>query len=294
MPSKELPRFVLDLISSAPQHGEGVHKWMFKLSRCLHAFRTHDEIEEILKVSLHGCGRNVPIREIHAAIADSKKCAWVPGTKQEIIYRSAWPAFNQKEYNLITHDGLGAYDLWEKSPVRFVDDRAYTEDIIDVIFPGNPLLCCGLSNSVFETKSRQAWRDTLEQQQFIQPSPCIAEKGLTKDGKESAHCLSNVGPRRFLVVEQDKGNQDQQCAVIVHLSKWHKLTLVLSSGGKSLHAWFFVEGQDESHLKKFMKTAVSLGADDATWAPVQFVRMPDGIRDNGRRQSVFYFDNELI
>jgi hypothetical protein len=267
---------------------------MFRVSRYLHALRTEDEIEELLKASLHGCGRKVPAREMQAAISDSKKCAWVPGEKQDIIYKSAWPAFNQDEYNRIAFDGLGAYDLWEKSPVRFFDDKQYTEDIIDILFPGNPLLCCGFSNSVFETKDRRSWRGTLDKQQFVVPSACVSDVGYTKDGKISAHCLDNVGPRQFLVIEQDRGGQDEQCAVIVHLAKWHKLVLVLSSGGKSLHAWFHVDGFDEHYLKKFMQTAVSLGADHATWTKSQFVRMPDGLRDNGNRQSVFYFDPDLV
>jgi hypothetical protein len=43
-------------------------------------------------------------------------------------------------------------------------------------------------------------------------------------------------------------------------------------------------------LKAFMDYAVSLGADKATWTRSQFVRMPDGTRDNGKRQTPYYFD----
>jgi hypothetical protein len=41
---------------------------------------------------------------------------------------------------------------------------------------------------------------------------------------------------------------------------------------------------------KFFRYAVSLGADRATWTRCQFVRMPDGARDNGSRQTVFYLN----
>jgi hypothetical protein len=33
---------------------------------------------------------------------------------------------------------------------------------------------------------------------------------------------------------------------------------------------------------------VTLGADPATWTRSQFVRMPDGTRENGQRQTIFF------
>src|SRR5262245_2661328 len=56
------------------------------------------------------------------------------------------------------------------------------------------------------------------------------------------------------------------------------------SGGKSLHGWFDVHGEDEKKIKWFFRYAVSLGADPATWTRSQFVRMPGGRRDNGKAQ----------
>ncbi len=43
-----------------------------------------------------------------------------------------------------------------------------------------------------------------------------------------------------------------------------------------------------------MRKAVSLGADPATWTRSQFVRMPDGTRDNGKRQTVYFFNGEVL
>jgi hypothetical protein len=43
------------------------------------------------------------------------------------------------------------------------------------------------------------------------------------------------------------------------------------SGGKSLHGWFNVEGEDEEKANGFFLYAVSLGADPATWTRSQFV-----------------------
>jgi hypothetical protein len=117
-----------------------------------------------------------------------------------------------------------------------------------------------------------------------------ARAGLTHEGKESAHALSITGTRRFLVIEQDSGSVDDQAAIAMHLAEYAPLAVALHSGGKSIHAWFFCAGQSDGRLQKFMRHAVRHGADSATWTPSQFVRVPDGTRDNGQRQTVFFFN----
>jgi hypothetical protein len=43
-----------------------------------------------------------------------------------------------------------------------------------------------------------------------------------------------------------------------------------------------------------MAHAVTLGADPKLWTRSQFARMPDGTRDNGQRQTVYFFNPEVI
>src|SRR5260370_23893033 len=107
-----------------------------------------------------------------------------------------------------------------------------------------------------------------------------ARVGRTKNGKESAHTLEATGPRRFLVIEQDTGTIDEQAAVLLHLAERAPLAVAVHSGSKSIHGWFYCVGQSEEKLRGFMRYAVSLGADLATWTRSQFVRMPDCRRDN--------------
>jgi hypothetical protein len=59
---------------------------------------------------------------------------------------------------------------------------------------------------------------------------------------------------------------------------------------KSLHGWYLVFGQSRERLRSFMDYAVSLGADHASWLRSQFVRLPDGRRENGKRQVTYFFD----
>lgn len=122
----------------------------------------------------------------------------------------------------------------------------------------------------------------------------IARTGRTKAGNESEHASESIGPRQFLVVEFDQGNVDEHAALLLHLAETAPLALVVHSGSKSLHGWFPCKEQTEEQLHRFMSRAVSLGADPATWTRSQFVRMPDGTRENGKRQTVYFFNPKAM
>jgi hypothetical protein len=197
---------------------------------------------------------------------------------------------NQEQREAVIREGGRLADLWELSPIRIEDNRPRTEEVIDRLFPGDPLLCCGWTQSDFDTKPRDDWRGGLGRLQFIVPSPMSAITGLTKDGRESRHALANTGPRRFLVVEFDGGTTDEHAAVLTHLAGYAPMVCALHSGRKSLHGWFYVAGQPENKVTRFFRYAVALGADPATWTRSQFVRMPDGTRDNQERQTVYFLN----
>jgi len=296
--TNELPRFILDLLAACPRAGEGIHPWLFKISRQLHAHRDQNEIIALLAATVAGCGRPVTEKEITDAVDKAKDCAWQPGAKRTGFAATsptrAWPELNQTARREIVKEGGGLADLWEASPVRIETNDPRTEEIVDVIFPGNPLLCCGKSSSIFDTKPREDWRGKLSALALIVPSPMSALTGLTKKGEESAHALSNTGPRRFLVCEFDTGTTDEHAALLLHLASRAPLVLAVHSGGKSLHGHFYCQGQPEEKLRRFMEYAVTLGADPATWTRSQFVRMPDGTRDNGKRQAVYFFNPRPI
>jgi len=295
----QLPEFLQNMLKAPPRAGEGVHNWLFRVARQLHAHLPAPEIVSLLESHIANCGRFVPRNEIVEAVKNSLGCAWQPGGRggsqaQPIHAAPKWPSVNQEQREAIIRDGAALVDLWENSPVRFDDNTAHTEALIDALFPGNPLLCCGLSNSDFDTRSREQWRGQLSALQLIVPSPITARSGLTQDGKQSSHALSITGQRRFLVVEFDQGDVDDHAALLWHLALKAPLAMVVHSGSKSLHGWFFCAGQPEERLRQVMRYCVLLGADRATWTRSQFVRMPDGTREGGKRQVVYYFNPEVI
>jgi len=154
--------------------------------------------------------------------------------------------------------------------------------------------------------------------QYIVPSPMSAPWGVTKAGEHSRRAQSNVGPRRWLVVECDFSPEDTReygagstfdvcAAVLWKLAEFRPLVLVVHSAGKSCHGWFPVNpGEDEtpetSELWRFMAYACRLGADPKTWSVNQWVRCPLGMRRDSEGniltgadgspviQKVLYFD----
>ena len=185
-----------------------------------------------------------------------------------------------------------------------------TEEYIDTLFPADPWLCVGRTDSDFYTARRAFWHGKLRDRALIVPSPMCSQKGRTRLGHLSFHSEANTGRRHFLVVEFDSGTLDQQAALIYHLAQYAPLALVVFSGSKSAHSWFFCEGQSEDRLTRFFDYATSLGADPKTWSRSQFVRMPDGTRSDGKasdalsaagisnvpkgRQAVLYFNPGVI
>jgi hypothetical protein len=87
---------------------------------------------------------------------------------------------------------------------------------------------------------------------------------------------------------------DLCASLLLNLPERAPLTLVVYSSGKSLHGWYYCANRSDESLRRFMDFAVSLGADAATWTCSQFVRMPDGLRDNGKRQMVFFFNPAVV
>jgi len=234
-------------------------------------------------------------------------------TGLEPATRAKWPGTNLEQIEAIVDTGRRLVDLWEMSPVRLESNEPKTEEIIDILFPDNAFLCCGWTPHHFDTRRRTRWHK-LHDLQFIVPNPMTAPLGLTQQQKLSAHALSNTGTRRFLIVEFDfnLSNSAEEAglirklategrdlrglcaALLLHLAEKAPLALAVYSGAKSLHGWFYCSDVADEKVSRFFSCAVSLGADQANWNPSQFARMPDGLRDKCKRQTVYFFNPGVL
>jgi hypothetical protein len=309
----QLPDHVRGLLESCPRSGQGVHDWLFPTAKALHRFYKDAEVIHcLLAEATKDCGRTVDAREISDAITNSAAALHRELTSLEPT-PPRWPRANREEIAKIVADGATVESLRRGSSVSFGENAGTCSDeVIDILFPGNQLLCVGKDTSKFKTLPRENWRGKLGEQQFIVPNPMTSKWGMTKAGRPSQHALSNTGPRKFLVTEFDPdkwedltekerccytskehyadAKRDEHAAVISRLSRCAPLVLVVNSGGKSLHAWWHCEGQTEDRLLRFMRSARALGADHKTWSKSQFVRLPGGCRPDGRRQPVIFFN----
>lgn len=286
-----LPQWAADILASTPARGEGLNRWLLRAAIALRRCgRAEHEIQAILQAAT----ADQPTKHGEIERAVTRSAGYMSNNPAPTSTRQ-WTENPTLRHKIIDAAPAEVADLWERSPYRLTDDaRPDAEELVDLLFPGNPLLCCAATLPTADTASRESWRGKLNELQFIVPSPMSAKTGLTQDGRESPRCLNNAGPRRFLVVEQDSGTPDEQAAILLHLAKTAPLVLVVTSGNKSLHGWFSCKGASDAKLKAFFKYATMLGADPATWPPCQLVRMPEGRRDNGNRQAVLFLNREAI
>jgi hypothetical protein len=260
-------------LKPCPASGDGVHSWLYYAAcRAVEVGMTDEQAVKIIE-SMMTRPPN-PASEVEDALNAARGERSGPSV--------LWPQINGEQIEAVAQDGMRVVDFWEASPFRMRPDESRAEEVIDVLFPGDPWLCIGRSARVFRTQRRERWRGRLGKYPLIVPSPMTSETGLTKSGCKSYHSLNNTGPRRFLIIEADRGSLDQQAAVIGHLATLAPLAAVVFSGSKSLHGWFVCKGTSEETLLRFMKYAVSLGADKRMWVPSQFCRMPDGRRSDGK------------
>lgn len=290
-----LPRWAADILGSPPSRGDGLNRWLLRAALALRRCG-RDERDIVHALAAATAGEAIRGDEIERAAKRSGEFVSAEGDYRATLKTSAkWPAFDATErHRVVSAIGLGATDLWEASPYRLLDSGPDAEAVIDLLFPGDPLLCCARKLNEARTHLRSTWRGHLGRMPFIVPSPMIAPFGRTQQGRPSARSLSNTGPRHYLVVEQDRGSIEEQAAVLIHLAGQAPLVLCVFSGSKSIHAWFSCRGASEVVQKRFFAAAVRLGADPATWTRCQLVRMPEGRRDNGNRQSLLYLNQEVL
>jgi hypothetical protein len=235
-------------------------------------------------------GRFTPDREILSAIQYAYEVTPSTGTARV----RPWPVPNktlQAECRRLSKRREWSLERLREASAAPYESLARTDASYFVnTLLGSGLICVGIGVSKFETAEYSDLVNRLSKYEFVVPNAMSALEGKRKsDGELSAHTLDNTGPRQNIVVEFDDGaTLDEQAARHIWLSEFRDLRMVVFSGSKSLHGWY--RATDEASDRKFMEEAVRLGGDPKTWLKSQFVRMPNGQRENGTIQRVEFFD----
>ena len=259
----------LERLAKMPGQG-GTHLWLSQIAGGLKRVLKPDACERFLARCCEALvtHRQVPLREIEAAVA------FAYGSADTVTRGPVWPE---------TRPALIAKALAEANAPLFdgVTDTGVTAvEALALLFLPGELVCAGRVCEVPELRRLVDWAALAGESQFVCPNPMKGPSGLTKDGKPSLRCQSNIALRRWIIAEFDDPtlNKGQQAKIASVLARGLPLRLVVDSGGKSLHCWFSCEGVEEQKVAKFFWLACALGADPSRWDPCGWVRMPGGMR----------------
>jgi hypothetical protein len=306
---KRLPDWLLDHLRNPPtkvRAGQNVAGWLWSVCKGLASFRSEGEALDIITEAAGHL--RLKKQELVKTIHKAAGRAWHPDKSTHSgVVPPRKPAINSKlREDIISGSSIEVEDLWDLSPIILDMPLPATEWFLDRLFPKGCLLCCDERDvRLAVTKPREEWRGHLSECRGIVPSAMTALEGLKQDGSGmGSRTRSNTGDRRFLIIEQDAINKvpvpkSEQVKILFHLAEFAPLVMVVDSGGKSLHGWFYCLGMPEQKVAAFMRYAVSLGADDNFSRKEQPARMPDGLRrfDDGRepeRQKVLFFNTEPL
>jgi hypothetical protein len=249
----------------------------------------------IESVALLNYNRNVPDQEIRSAIKSAYSSAF--NGQQKNTHRL--PNYEPDAAILIAEDfGTNLTDLKASSPKA--PPIKSTQALI-ALFDQDEIVCMAKKLELAKSLPIEDWLeldDELNNYQFVVPHPMKSKNGVTKDGRRSPRTASNTAARRRIVCDFDKPNPDIQPALIAHLSEYcaEDPELVLTSGGKSLHAWWRIDHWPPEDIIVFEKEAARIGADPALLGDArkcQFVRLPAGRRSNGLSQSILFWNPKI-
>lgn len=258
----------LERLAKMPGQG-GTHRWLAQIAGGLKKRLTPEQCERFLSRCCEALvtHRQVPPREIEAAVALAY------GSADTVTRGPVWPE---------ARPAMIAKALAEAAAPLFdgvTDSGATAQEALAVLFRPGELVCGGRFCEVPELRRLEEWTDS-DGVQFLCPNPMRGPSGLTKDGRLSVRCQSNIAVRQWIVAEFDDPtlNKGQQAKIASVLARGLPLRLVVDSGGKSLHCWFSCEGVEEQAVAKFFWLACALGADPTRWDECGWLRMPGGLR----------------
>jgi hypothetical protein len=215
---------------------------------------------------------------------------------REFVKKPLVPVWNAKETERIHKTNPITVQDWQRLTEVPEPWHLQPSQVLRLLFAEpETLVCAGRANWDFKTRT-MIEHGNLSGWQLVVPAPMVCRLGLTESEppKWSEHAKSNTGSRRFIVCDFDSPPPEQHASIVWQLAKFRTPALVMSSGGKGIHAWFPVT-KHETDNANFWKLAIALGADPALERnPSQFVRMPNGARDNGNRQFVHYLNPRAV
>jgi hypothetical protein len=288
-----------------PTAGERYH-WSYtatlSLIRCGYPFR----LIEPLLAHYRGRPDNWP-GELRSQIQNARDKVLAGGpTKAAIPLVSFGPRDAEQVWGWLK-EGRSLQALKDASPSN---PRQPTEVILRTLFPNDPFICATLGSRGTQVAGRLSDHtpNFLRDCSFIVANPMRTS--------EEKRCDENIADRRFFVLELDITSdhpawtnvlaeakhagftvRDLCAAALLFMSTSYPLVLVVDSGGKSLHGWFYAPAIADHN--EFCTKARKCGADRRICVPSQLWRMPWGTRRDKQtekqrvgKQPTIYLSND--
>ena len=130
-------------------------------------------------------------------------------------------------------EGITVAELRKLSPVAFkAGDPSRCEEVFDLLYPDNPLLCIGDSDGQWHTRTREHWRGHLDKYQFIDPTPESAPRSCLVIKFSSRKWDALNKKQRGGYGSEDHyyaAQQNQHAALLWHLNGRWPLAVVVPS-----------------------------------------------------------------
>ncbi len=271
-----------------PLHG--IHGWIISSARrCRNAGLSKEETTKRIYSFEPQCRRSFQHREVENAVDTVFDTTLEP--KSTSVSNLQWLPHITAALDAKSIDDWKNRSLPNASEIE-------PKKILELTLKPNPdtWICIGRNRSF----KNRAWIDaktrtfqsmgSLSTDELVVPCWMKAKTGTTATGKTSEHTLENTGDPRFIVVDLDEPPPHEHPSILWRLAEFREPSLILSTGGKGLHAWFPVTEDDDP----FWDYAVLLGADERIRKnKSQFVRLPNGQRSNGKKQEVIFLNPNL-
>jgi len=322
-----VPGWLETFLGTCPHSPNGVHQWEAKAAWRMHGYLNAEQQVKVLYWALRKCGRAPQPQEIERTVVNIGKKR---NGQSHVPYNKPWPDPVLSEIEKLVCQGpwdltarspggidtaLNAHD-WLS---RLFPPRSLLCVSQELVFRNasnlEPFICRRWHTRWLETWAGR-YAALCDSSSLVVPNPAAFTWHYTKgDRRRSTRCDGMFPRRLYLTVEFDFSEKSSDgkeetvwapwvrkwkdqgisvrgaCAALLwHLSQYAPLVLVVWSGNRSLHGWFNAQGEEESSQRRFMQYACAIGACYSTWTRCQLVRLPAGLRQNGNRQSVEYFD----
>ncbi len=279
------------LLTVAPEAGE-THLWLARVSARLKGELSHDACFAYLRdcVDRYVQHRAIPDREIESAV--SLGYSDEPRKANHGLGALQWPEASREVIEQVIAGVTPMFD-------GVSDTGLEAADVLPGIFASGELVCTGVISEKAMVRPLEAAMADARFQQFVCVNPMKGSVSLNANGMPSVRCQNNVKCRRHIVAEFDDSTltKPMQAALATALNDRAPLVMAVDSGGKSVHAWYRVDGMSAQQQARFFAIACLLGADRTRWDVCGWLRMPGGLRQREGaepvRQKILYWAGDV-